>query len=145
MLLPDAYQAFLTRKGHRLGAIGVNAVALSRDDALAALQALSGSQVAVLGGDVYQVQGSLIKVTRDSWYARRRDSESTAEYVRRTQEAAWHFVETYPDSKLSSILAPFGAHVVRIESYATHDAQGSEIIFAFVLSELGVTPITQTD
>ena len=143
MLLPSAYKQISSQKGHSLETVGHKGVAFTREDALAALAALSGSSIAVPGGDVYKMEGTRVRTTRDSWYVDRKKSEPLSNYLRTSRDAARVFVETYPDWKVASPkLAALDAKGVYIEKYSKPDSRDCSFLFTFTLSELGVTPVT---
>jgi hypothetical protein len=139
MLLPHAYQNFIDQRGQTLNSIGIKGVALARKDALYALEILTDSRIAILGGDVYRMEGQTVRPTRDSWYAERRtELESVSVYIRRTHDAARKFLQTYPDPAQSSVLAALGAHGVYLEGYTDLPRQDSPILFALVLTEVSL-------
>jgi hypothetical protein len=56
------FTALLKAKGRSLKDIGVNELALSRNDTLQALMTLEGSSIPILGGDVLRLKAG--KITR---------------------------------------------------------------------------------
>ncbi len=142
MLLPLRYKELSAQKGSSIRTVGLNTLGFFRQDALSALAALGDSSIAVLGGDVYIVEETTVRTTRDSWHVQRRPSESLNDYLYRTRDAARIFVETYADWKTASPkLAALNAKGVYIEKYSQKPVNESSILFTFALSELGVTPV----
>lgn len=75
---------------------GVNNWALSRDRALAALDRLEASGVAVLGGDVYLKTDGGIRGNCDNWYFDIEVSELNTRRVRDSIERARDYIRHYP-------------------------------------------------
>jgi Immunity protein 40 len=57
MLLPNRFKEILAAKGRDLRQIGLDEIALSKQNAIDAIQSLERHQIAVLGGDVYCEEG----------------------------------------------------------------------------------------
>jgi Immunity protein 40 len=104
MLTPKHYVEILQERGKSLSEIGVNGMALERDAALEAIEALKDSQSAILGGDVYRLVAGIPEHTYDNWYSQREDSESLEHYVRRSWGVAKRYIESYVDPEDGSIL-----------------------------------------
>jgi hypothetical protein len=88
MLIPQKYIEILESKGQPLTDIGINAVALNQADALGAIETLRGSQVAILGGDVFRVVGGRPQHTYDNWYSNRRSDEDLSAFLQRSWDVA---------------------------------------------------------
>jgi hypothetical protein len=115
MLLPSKYFEIVRREGHRLTEMDSNEFAFPRAAALAAIDALKGSPVAILGGDALRISGGKALHTYDNWYCDRAPTEDPLHYVDRTHDEAKRYIEGYSES--------------------------GDILYLLVLSELGVTPI----
>ena len=81
--------------GRSLKDIGVRNWVLSREDALAALAKLAEIGIAVLGGDVYSVNGRFVESNCDNWYCNRDELESDSAYVERSIAAARSYIVNY--------------------------------------------------
>lgn len=75
---------------------GVMNWALSRQDAINAIDRLMAMDTAILGGDVYAVDQKGSSLTYDNWFCERRPNESDVEFVKRSGEVARTYVQTYP-------------------------------------------------
>lgn len=106
MLIPEAYRRLEKEKGRPLREIGYAGVAFTRKDLLCALQALKGSQVAVLGGHVMEIVNGEIQHqhTYDNWHADKRPGEDLMEYVERSIAEAERYIRSYPDPEDRTIL-----------------------------------------
>ena len=87
----------LNKEGHPLHEIGVNEVALPRDAALRAIEALENTDLAVLGGDVYKVVAGKPDLSYDSWYCNSEASESASDYARRSRTVAEQYVRDFKE------------------------------------------------
>lgn len=68
---------------------------LNRGDALAALTKLAEIGVAVLGGDVYSVNGRFVEPNYDNWYCNRNELESDSAFVERSIAVARNYIVNY--------------------------------------------------
>ncbi|WP_170305784.1 Imm40 family immunity protein [Pseudoduganella ginsengisoli] len=91
--------------GHSLERIGVRNWALEREAALKALQQLSAIGVAILGGDVYVVQGENIEPNYDNWYCNREAEENEADFVARSVAKAQRYIVNYLTSANNVLFA----------------------------------------
>ncbi len=78
-------------------------VALYRQDAKQAIQALSGTNWAVLGGDVVRLQANGCDYTYDSWAVNPEANETVIQYLRRSWQSAIEYIDQYPDPEDNSI------------------------------------------
>ncbi|MEW9899031.1 Imm40 family immunity protein [Chitinivorax sp. PXF-14] len=81
--------------GRTLDSVGVRNWALEREAALAALEQLSAIKVAVLGGDVYAVNGANVESNYDNWYCNRDGGEADADFVERSIAKARSYITNY--------------------------------------------------
>lgn len=81
--------------GHGLESVGVRNWALTRGDALLALQRLRDLGVAVLGGDVYILSDAGVESNCDNWYCDPRAEESAADFLNRSIDRARCYVSDY--------------------------------------------------
>jgi hypothetical protein len=101
MLLPNTFKEILATRGRDLREIGLDEVALSKRDALDAIQSLEGHQIAVLGGDVYFEEGGRIRPRLHNWFCEKQPNEHPFEFTKRSQIVALNFVQGY-DASLKS-------------------------------------------
>ncbi|MBC8036704.1 MAG: hypothetical protein H7X89_05760 [Rhizobiales bacterium] len=94
MLIPKTFTEFLLSEGRPLAEInpGSDEYALKPLVALKALDLLSGSQVAVLGGDVLKDEIGKLTYTYENWYCERLPKEDPLHYVNRSQMVAREFI-----------------------------------------------------
>jgi hypothetical protein len=67
------------------------------DDALRVVNAAERAHVAILGGDVWMLQGDRVTQSPrwDNWFVDRVDSEPTEDYVVRSAEKARQYISSY--------------------------------------------------
>lgn len=94
--------------GVSLEHIGVRNWALDARAAVSALNSLHARDTAILGGDVFSVNGSRIESTYESWYCDQREGESHRQFVDRSFARALEYVQ---GSRLTSGGAPYFAIV----------------------------------
>ena len=94
MITPRAFIDFLSSAGRPLTEINhcSGEVALTPDNALKAIALLSGSQVAILGGDVLSGISGKLTYTCEDWFCEQKPGENPLEFVRRSQSDANEFV-----------------------------------------------------
>lgn len=107
MLIPESYVEVLKTKGRSLQEIGINEIALQRPAALEAIQALKGSQVAILGGDVLRVLNERPEYSGDNWYCERQDAETLPDYLKRSWDVTEQYIRDYPDPEDGTVLYTF--------------------------------------
>jgi hypothetical protein len=81
--------------GRSLENVGVRNWALEQTAALIALDQLNAIGVAVLGGDVYDVSGSNLEPSYDSWYCNRDAGETPQDFVARSFAKAKSYISNY--------------------------------------------------
>lgn len=74
---------------------GINNWVLNRDDTLRAIQQLKALNVAVLGGDVYSINGDLVEPTGDNWFYNKNENESESEYIDNSIMQAANYINNY--------------------------------------------------
>ena len=89
--------------GRSLESVGVRNWALDRESALTALEQLSAMEVAVLGGDVYEVSNTNAESNYDNWYCNRDSGEAEAVFVERSITKARNYIANY-QAKAGSVL-----------------------------------------
>lgn len=81
--------------GKWLGDYGTNNWALTKSQALEALDKLLALNIAVLGGDVLEDTGENIRPNYDNWFSDRHKGESSDKYVIRSIEETRNYIEQY--------------------------------------------------
>jgi hypothetical protein len=89
--------------GISLDVIGVNNWALSKEQALIALEKLFSIGVPILGGDVYTISNGEINSQYDNWYCERLQDETSMEFVNRSFVSANRYVQNYNSENIDSI------------------------------------------
>jgi hypothetical protein len=78
-------------------------LALTKTDALKALELLSDANVGVLGGDVYEVEDDgYFRPTYDNWYCNKGDLPPF-EFVKLSHEKAFQYLTNYNEGERSNI------------------------------------------
>lgn len=85
----------ILKQGYFLGKEGVNNWALSKQQALKALDELLIKKFSILGGDVYVSRNDMFRPTYDNWYCDFFPEESDEEYLWRSIEKAKLYIEKY--------------------------------------------------
>lgn len=101
---------YLNSLGHDLESIGVKGKALYKKDALAFIDLIRESEVAILGGDVFFLKSNgVITMTLDNWYCNRDISEGYGVYVQRSVDVADRYIQGYDNAlfDISTILFEF--------------------------------------
>ena len=94
MLTPPVFIEFLLSEGRSLAELnqGGNEVALPLSKALRAIDFLSGSQVAILGGDILSDASGKLAYTYENWYCNQMPGEHPFDFVNRSQVIAREFI-----------------------------------------------------
>jgi len=98
------YKQFLKENGvSRTGAEG-GEVALSKSDSIKALQMLKGTEVGVLGGDVYEMESDgYFCPTYDNWYCNK-CTESDIEFALNSQKRALNYLVNYEEESEAKLM-----------------------------------------
>jgi hypothetical protein len=115
VLLPKKFSEILALNGRDLRGIGINEVALLRKDALEAIQALKGHQIAVLGGDVYHEKDGKMRPTHYNWSCEKQKVENPVQFSDRSQRVALGFIKDYnlyPEAHTFYVLVVAGLGIV---------------------------------
>jgi hypothetical protein len=83
-------------KGVSLSDIGLKDLALSRSDALNAIDLLPKMLTPILGGDVLFMNGASIELAYADWHCDPRDGESRDVFVNRGCDAAKDYIVNFP-------------------------------------------------
>jgi hypothetical protein len=85
----------ILKMGKPLDSIGVNNWALSKKEALIAIEKLTQECVPILGGDVYEMINGRLKSTYDSWYCDIEEDESENSFLIRSIDKAGTYIRKY--------------------------------------------------
>ena len=86
---------------------GCDHVAWERPDALAVIDELAGSGVAILGGDVLCRVGETFEHSFDNWSVERHTGERWVEYAERSRSAARAYVSRYAEPAAGEVAYAF--------------------------------------
>ena len=92
--------------GMSLESVGVRNWALSRDDALEALNRLEALGVGVLGVDVYRTSGQVLELSFDNWHCEKEPGEDNADFVARSADISRAHIVSWPDRDAFFALVP---------------------------------------
>jgi hypothetical protein len=92
---PSQFSEIQRARGYSLREIGVAGTGLNRADALAAIDALAGAEVAIVSGDVLRVVDNIPRYTYNNWRARRGLGEGFAEFAARSLDVARNYIQTF--------------------------------------------------
>ena len=95
------YEQIMETHGRPLSDIGVSEMALDRQFALVAVDALRTEGRPILGGDVYRVVGGKPVPSYDNWFCEKQAVEGIEAFVQRSCDVAERFVRTYPTAEQS--------------------------------------------
>jgi len=108
MSLPANYIKIINEEGISLKEIGINAVAFSGDVALNAINKLKGTNIVIVGGDVYEFKCGIPNLTYYNWSIDEKGNEKKSEYIKASIEKAicyiTEFNKKYGDDYLYRII-----------------------------------------
>lgn len=81
--------------GHPLNKVGVRNWALTKSDALAALEQFLRCHIPILGGDVYEEINGTIQSNYDSWHCDALPGETKNDFLIRSITKAKTYIEEY--------------------------------------------------
>ena len=97
MSLPPSFLSLLNERGiPMMAAFGTADVALVADDAVSAAQTLTGSRVAVLGGDVFYQTAKGFELAYANWHTEPTTGEDAGAYVARSILETCEYIRRYP-------------------------------------------------
>ena len=97
MNIPTEYAALLSASGISLDALGLRDVALSRADALLAVNMLRDSVRVILGGDVYHRRDGRLEPALANWYSDPKQAEARLSYLQRSWDTTEKYLKAYPE------------------------------------------------
>ncbi|WP_278800193.1 Imm40 family immunity protein [Marinobacter nauticus] len=78
-------------------------VTLKKSDAIKALDLLSDTDIAVLGGDVYELESDgYFRPTYDNWYCNK-DTDEQATFAEKSRKLAYEYLSKYKEKTGSDI------------------------------------------
>lgn len=89
--------------GRSLEDVGVRNWALTRAQALDALIRLDTAQIAILGGDVYELRDGILRPRYDNWHCDRKQNESGTAFATRSVAAARSYIADYRPEKETEV------------------------------------------
>lgn len=96
MKIPSAFSQLLSDRGiPMMEAFGIADVALIGDDAVDAAEALRGTGVAVLGGDVFYKTADGFKLAYENWSTKPMAGEDVEAYVARSIRETCDYIRGY--------------------------------------------------
>lgn len=93
----------ILKVGHQLTDIGLHSWALTKSQALTALEQLAALQISILGGDVCQYVDGIIQPNYDSWHCDQLPDESKDAFFKRSITKAKQYIELYQAKKPDKI------------------------------------------
>lgn len=94
MSWPNKVESIIS-SGIALHSVGVSNWALSKEQALDALDKFEAEKISVLGGDVYELNNGEPESNYDNWYCDREPDESLENYVARSISKARAYISNY--------------------------------------------------
>lgn len=95
MPIIDSLEMVMMNDIFYLGELGIDAYAFPKQEALQLLRELRDDGIPILGGDVFYLNNSIIKVSDDSWYCEQNEDEVKEDFVQRSYKIALNFIENY--------------------------------------------------
>lgn len=97
----------ILKVGVSLESIGVKNWALSKEDAVKALDRFYELQIPILGGDVCENINGVIHYNYDSWYYDKQPNESQLDFVSRSIAKARDYINNYYSDNIEKIFFAF--------------------------------------
>jgi hypothetical protein len=91
--------------GTPLEGVGVRNWALTKADALRALENLLEMEVGIAGGDVYKLVNGKLELTYNNWFCDRNAREISEHYVARSVAHARNYIANYEDQGMEFFFA----------------------------------------
>jgi hypothetical protein len=93
----SAFRDFVSYRGVSLELLGLSERALSREDAMRAVELVRNAGVPILGGDVYVDQNGEVASAYANWYVERGERESEKAFAARSYSESRAYISGYPD------------------------------------------------
>jgi Immunity protein 40 len=97
----------ILKVGISLEPIGINNWALSKEDAIKALDKLHQLQIPVLGGDVCENIEGVLRYNYDNWYCDRQSNEFKIDFVNRSITKARDYIDNYKSKNVEKVFFVF--------------------------------------
>ena len=92
------YRKLIETRGISLQSLGLAELALSRADAILAVELLRGASIPILGGDVYFKNVTGIESEGDNWHSDPREGEERDSFVTRSCLETLSYIENFPST-----------------------------------------------
>lgn len=86
--------------GKPLFNVGVHNWALTKKEAMIAIERFSSLQIPILGGDVYTIADGVLQSNYDNWYCDPSAGETKSDFINRSLIKAKEYLENYPVKEL---------------------------------------------
>lgn len=92
--------------GRSLSSEGVNNWALSREQALQAVELFAENSLSISGGDVYVAHQNRLESNYDNWYCERINGENDQEFSERSLHKAKEYISSYGLGEAFFVIVP---------------------------------------
>ncbi|MBI5845879.1 MAG: hypothetical protein HZB23_14565 [Deltaproteobacteria bacterium] len=92
--------------GSGLGHLGLSYWALTREQALMALDKFEAEAIGIIGGDVLAEKSGVLQHNYDSWHCEPEQDESNSAFVFRSTMKARTYIANYPDTECFFVIVP---------------------------------------
>jgi hypothetical protein len=99
------YQQLIENCGISLQSLGIDDIALNREDAICATDLLCTSTIPILGGDVYIKKANRIELAYANWHSDPSSNETRAQFAERSCSEAKQYIFDYPSSDAIPVFA----------------------------------------
>ena len=89
----------LIKKAYSLEPIVINELSWKKTDAIQVIKELMERKKAILGGDVYKKNKTLIQPTYDSWYCEMNTNENIEDFLLRSINKSIDYIRNYNEKK----------------------------------------------
>jgi hypothetical protein len=97
MKISKDFEKLLADRGVSLEDLGLQDIALRRNDAIRAIQLLLRDSIPVLGGDVYYHEDSRNSIAYANWYCEPEGGENVAAFATRSCKRASEYINRFPE------------------------------------------------
>ncbi|WP_251862280.1 Imm40 family immunity protein [Clostridium sp. Marseille-Q2269] len=99
----------LIEVGYSLKIIGINEIAWKEKDAMKVVDFLISKGYAILGGDVYSINGDGFESTYDSWYINKSTNQS---FLEESRKKAFEYISEYAERNGGNYLYSIVSEIV---------------------------------
>jgi hypothetical protein len=93
--LPKSFPKELIDSAKSLKHLGSSELAWNWENAQKVIESLSKNNFAILGGDVYCMSEGYLRLTCDSWYYNKHESETYQDYLQNSANRATEYISQY--------------------------------------------------